>query len=517
VEDAGTILAVDHGTSAVKTALVTATGRVLDTERQPTPIRYLEGGGAEQDPDDWWNAFLKTAAAVLGRSRARHGQVAAVCVSSTFSSTVAVDENGKHLIPALTWMDSRGGAHVARAMAGFPSVLGYGLGKLLRWVHRTGGAPTLSGKDDIGHMLYVKHELPEVYEKTRMFLPSKDYFNARLTGRLVSSHDAMTLFWVTDTRDIRNVRYDDRLIGLLGIDRAKLPPMIRATDVVGTLKPAVADALGLPRETRVVCGSPDHQAACVGSGAVEDFRGHLYIGTSSWIQCVVPFKKTDPLHSIASLPTALPGKYYCANEQDMAGGCVHHAMENVLGLRPGADGYEAFNRLAGEAPAGSGGLLFCPWLNGERTPVDDHHLGGGFYNLRKTTGRAHLARAVLEGVALNTRWSLKYVERFIGRKMDPIHMVGGGARSDLWCRIHADVLGRTIRRVRDPMEANARGAAFIASVGLGWLDFGDIPKHVEIDAEFEPDPGNRELYDRLFGLFTGIYSSNRKMFHRLNR
>jgi len=508
---------VDHGTSALKTALVTVSGQVLDTEKQPTPIHYLDGGGAEQDPDDWWNAFLKTAKAVLRRSKVRAEDIIAVCVSSTFSSTVAVDENGKHLIPALTWMDSRGGGYVARAMKGFPSVLGYGLGKLIKWVPRTGGAPTLSGKDDIGHVLYVKNELPEVYEKTHMFLPSKDYFNARLTGKLVSSFDSMTLFWVTDTRDIDNVRYDDDLIRIMGIHRAKLPPMIDSTEIIGPLKPEVADALGLSRETRVVAGSPDHQAACVGSGAVEDFRGHLYIGTSSWIQCVVPFKKTDPLHSIASLPTSLPGKYYCANEQDMAGECVRYTMKNLLGLEMDPDGYERFNRLAGKAPPGSGGLIFCPWLNGERTPVDDHHIGGGFYNLRKTTERTHLARSVLEGVALNTRWSLKYVEKFIGREMDPIHMVGGGARSDLWCQIHADVLSRTILRVRDPMEANARGAAFIASVGMGLLRFSDIPGHIEIEAEFKPNPETRPTYDRLFSLFTGIYRNNRKMFHRLNR
>ncbi len=517
MENPNYILAVDHGTSAVKTALVTVTGRVLDTEKQSTPIYYSDDGGAEQNPDDWWNAFLKTAGTVLRRSKARPEDIVAVCVSSTFSSTVAVDANGKHLIPALTWMDSRGGAHVARAMEGFPRVMGYGLGKLIKWVRKTGGGPTLSGKDDIGHVLYVKHELPDIYEKTHMFLPSKDYFNARLTGTLASSYDSMTLFWVTDTRDINNVRYDDELIRIMGIDREKLPPMIGSTEILGPLKPEVADALGLSRETRVVSGSPDHQAACVGSGAVEDFKGHLYIGTSSWIQCVVPFKKTDPLHSIASLPTSLPGKYYCANEQDMAGECVNYAIENFLGLDRAPDAYKQFNELAGRAPAGSGGLIFCPWLNGERTPVDDHHIGGGFYNLRKTTGRTHLARAVLEGVALNTRWSLKYVEKFIGRKMDPIHMVGGGARSDLWCQIHADVLSRTVLRVKDPMEANARGAAFIAAVGLGLLQFSDIPSHIEIEAEFKPAPENRKIYDRLFSSFTGIYRNNRKMFHHLNR
>ena len=196
------------------------------------------------------------------------------------------------------------------------------------WLPKTAGAPTLSGKDDIAHVLLIKNEFPEVYEKTSVFLPSKDYLNLRLTGEVAASFDSMQLFWLTDIRDVNNITYDDELIRLAGIDRAKLPTLIRSIDVLGTLKPDVARRIGLPPGVKVVAGSPDHQCACVGSGAVRDYEGHLYVGTSSWVQCIVPFKKTDVFHSIASFPTAIPGKYQSVNEQDMAGG----ALEFLSGL-----------------------------------------------------------------------------------------------------------------------------------------------------------------------------------------
>ncbi|MBW1990290.1 MAG: FGGY-family carbohydrate kinase, partial [Deltaproteobacteria bacterium] len=438
-QDGRLILAVDHGTSAMKAAAVDRRGRVVAHAFRPMSIHYLPGGGAEQDPGQWWRGLVECCGEVLSAGGVDPHSVAAICVSSTFSTTVATGGQGEPLLPALTWMDGRGAPHVRRMMAGFPSIMGYGAAKALNWIRVTGGGPSLSGKDDIGHALWVKHERPEIYERTRWFLPSKDWLNFRLCGVAAASYDSMSLFWVSDARDPDNIRYHPGLLRAAGLDGKRLPPMGPSTGVLGTLTPRAAEELGLPRTVKVVCGSPDHQCAGIGAGAVEDFDGHLYIGTSSWAQCTVPFKKTDVLHSIASLPTAIPGKYYCVNEQDMAGGCLEFLARSVLGM-DGDDRYARIDELAAAAPAGARGAMFTPWLNGERTPVDDHHVRGGFFNLSPTTGQAELARAVLEGVALNTRWSLGYVDRFIGRRMEPLRFVGGGARSETWCQILADVL-----------------------------------------------------------------------------
>jgi xylulokinase len=255
------ILAIDHGTSGIKASIITTTGRVVDSDFHTTPITYLPGGGAEQDPEDWWDGVILTSRRLMARGTGPASDISAVCVSSTFSTTVAVDGKGRHTANALTWMDSRGAPHVRRLMKGIPSIQGYGLARIIRWLPRTGGGPTLSGKDDIAHVLFWKNERPDVYDRARMFLPSKDYLNARLTGELAATFDSVQLFWLTDIRDVNNIRYDEGLISLAGIDREKLPPLIRSTDILGTLLPSVADEMGLEKGTKVVAGSPDHQCA----------------------------------------------------------------------------------------------------------------------------------------------------------------------------------------------------------------------------------------------------------------
>jgi xylulokinase len=515
------VLAVDHGTSGIKNSLVSMSGHVIDSEYRKTPISFFEGGGAEQDPEDWWRAFIESSRELVKRGAVPTDRIVAICVSSTFSSTVAVGDNGRHLMNAITWMDSRGARHVKNVMGGFPSIEGYAVSNLLRWVPKTAGGPTLGGKDDIAHVLLIKNEYPEIYARTRSFLPSKDYLNLRLTGKTAASFDSMQLFWVTDTRDINNVKYDPKLIKRLGIDAAKLPPLVPSTAILGSILPEVADEIGLGSGVQVICGSPDHQSACIGSGAVQDFHAHLYVGTSSWLQCVVPFKKTDVFHSIASLPTAIPGKYYAANEQDIAGGALSF-LADFLFPRDGSFGEPPFNPypmlddLAGKSPAGSNGVLVTPWLNGERTPVDDTKIRGGIYNISTTTTRPDIVRAFFEGVAFNTRWSLKYVEKFCGRRLDPINIVGGGAKSALWCQVFADVLDRTIRQVKDPIHANARGAAFIAAAGMGYITFDEIPGLVEIENEFKPNHANRAVYETMFNEFLALFKACRPIFWRLN-
>ena len=172
--------------------------------------------------------------------------------------------------------------------------------------------------------------------------------------------------------------------------------------------------------------------------------------------------------------------------------------------------------LAAEVPAGSDGLVFAPWLTGERSPVDDRTVRGGFFNQSLGVTRGHLVRAVLEGVACNSRWLLTYVERFIGRPLEAITAVGGGARSDLWCQVHADVLGRVVRQAEDPVLANARGAALQASVALGHLAWDEVTATVPIARTFEPDPARRRVYGTLFPEFVNLYRSTRKLYARLN-
>ena len=517
------ILAIDLGTSGSKTALVSTNGEVVDFDYQAVPLQLLPNGGAEQNPDDWWDAILSTSRRLVGRATVNPDDIVAISASTQWAGTVAVDQDGKALMNAVLWMDMRGAKYVAKMAGGPIKIEGYDPRKLLRWIRLTGGAPGLSGKDPVGHILLIRNEYPEVYRNTYKFLEPKDYINFCLTGKFAASYDSITVHWVTDNRDVTNISYNDKLLKMYALEREKLPELKRSIDVLGPVKQDVAHELGLREDVQVMMGSPDIQAAAVGSGAVKDFEGHLYVGTSSWIVAHVPFKKTDVLHGIASIPCSIPDKYMIVNEQETAGGVLTYLKENILYhqdelLKEEAlpDVYKIFDKIAESVPAGSNGVIFTPWLNGERTPVENNSVRACLYNLSLSNTREDIVRAFLEGVALNHRWALKYVEKFMRRQMNPIHMVGGGAISNIWCQIHADVLNRTIKQVKDPIQTNVRGAAFIASVGLGYMTFDDIPQYIQINNTFKPNPENTKIYDRLFEEFLNIYKHNKAIFKRLN-
>jgi xylulokinase len=484
----------------------------------------LPDGGAEQDPEEWWAAVVRGTRRMLDRGAVGAEDVVGIGSSVQWSGTVPVDRDGRHLSNAIIWMDARGAEQARRVTDGLIKIEGYGARKLWTWIRLTGGAPTHSGKDPIAHILFLKAERPDVYRATYRFLEPKDWLNLRLTGRFAASFDSITLHWVTDTRRIDRVDYHPKLLRMAGVEREKLPDLVPVASVVGTLTPDAARDLGLAESVRVASGAGDVLAAAIGSGAVRDFEAHLCIGTSSWLVCHVPFKKTDLFHNMASVPSAIPGRYLLVNEQESAGACLTALKDRILfpddelGTPPAPAGaFETMFRMAERIPAGSDGLIFTPWLNGERTPVDDSTLRGGFFNQSLATTRAHLVRAVLEGVAYNSRWLLTYVERFIGRRLPWVAMIGGGARSSLWCQIHADVLDRPVRQVDEPILANARGAALQAAVALGHLTFDEVPGLVPIARTFQPNPEHRATYDRLFDGFLKLYKGTAAVSRRLNR
>ncbi|MFZ5904691.1 MAG: xylulokinase [Chloroflexota bacterium] len=516
------ILAIDLGTSGPKVALFSAQGEMLGSEFEEVRLLLFENGGAEQSPDEWWEAIDKAAQRLLARGLAPSEDIVAVSSTGQWSGTVAVDADGNSLGNAVIWMDSRGAPYI-RKIAGGP-LSGYAPDKLLKWIQRTAGAPAISGKDPIAHILFLKHVRPEIYQRTHKFLEPIDYIGFRLTGRMAASFDSITLHWLTDNRDISNVKYDDGLIRLTGLDRSKLPDLQSANSILGPLHADVARAWGLRADVNVVVGSPDIHSASIGSGAVRDFESHVYIGTSSWLTCHVPFKKTDIFHGLASLPSAIPGRYLQTNAQECAGVCLTFLRDNVFfhnGLLGNSakpeNAYRLFDEVVANTPAGSGRVLFLPWLYGERAPIDDRYVRGGFFNLSLSSTREEMVRAVFEGVAFNSRWLLKYVEIFNGRRAEAVNMVGGGAKSDVWCQIMADVMDRPIRQMKDPIEVNVRGAALLASAALGFIQYEEIGAHVPVAKTYQPNPENRKLYDELFKEFVAIYESNKKIFARLNR
>jgi len=520
------VLAVDLGTGGPKVAVLASTGRILAHAFQAVGIDLTADGGAEQSPQAWWDAIVASAGRALSESGVAPGDIVGIGCTAQWSGTVPVDDTGTAIGPAISWMDSRGARAVRETVRGTLNVQGYSASKLARWVRRTGGIPSLSGKDPVGHIHFLRAQRPDVYAATTVFLEPVDYLNLRLTGLARASHDSITLHWVTDNRDIDAIAYDDALIALAGLERSKLPDLVPTGSVLGGLTPAAAGQLGLLPGTPVIAGMGDLHSAAVGSGAVADFDAHLYIGTSSWVSCHVPFKKTDALTNIASIPSGLPGRYLVADEHETGGACLTWLRDDLLfpddalsaGATPGPPDnfFGILNDVAASVPVGSHGVLFTPWLNGERSPVDDHTIRGGFHNISLSSTRADMVRAVFEGVALNSAWLLEAVEKYCKRAFPSLAFVGGGANSDLWSQIHADATGRTIRQIEDPVLANVRGAGLLTLLALGYLTMEDIPGTVTVKATYEPDPAAGEVYASLLKEFVNLYEKTKAIHKRLN-
>ena len=518
-------VAVDLGTTGLKVGLVSFGGDVVWSDSAPCHTITLPGGGREQDPNVWWSTITAMIKAGLPSGAARPDQVAVVAATGQWASTVPVDAAGTPVGNCVMWTDTRGGRHVRERIGG--PVGGYAPRALATWVRKTGGIPATNGKGPTGQQLFLIRDCPDITAAARWFLEPVDYVTMRFTGIASATHASMTASWLTDTRRLDVLGYDDDLVRRAGIDASKLPPLARASSVVGPVRDDVADDLGLPHGVPVVTGLPDIATAPAGSGAVEPGAAHVVISTTSWISCAVPAKKTNVLKEITTAPGATHGEYVVLNNIDTAGACLDWfrriaSLDGTRNIGTCSDGDGLVDAatlldLAATVPAGSRGVVFTPWLNGAQAPIADPSARAGFHNVRLDTGAAELVRAVLEGVAVQNAMLLELVDKFVGRQLDPIRIVGGGARSDLWCQIHADAMGRTLERPADPLNAGLRGAALNAAVALGAIRHDEVRDRVEVAATFRPDPARRELYERLATGMRSLHKGQKRGLAGLNR
>jgi xylulokinase len=380
----------------------------------------------------------------------------------------------------------------------------------------------------------LQHELPDVYDRAAVLLEPVDYLGMRLTGRAAATPASMILSWLTDNRVGAAPRYVADLVRRARRDPARLPPLRPTGSVLGTVAPDVAEQLGIAA-VPVVCGIPDLHAAIVASGTVDEYETHYAVSTTAWFSARVPFKKTDVLHSIATVPGLDPDLPVVANNHETGGSALQWLREQVVapddGLLGGGSGigdagaapeqaeptYDDLTALAATAPAGCEGVVFAPWLAGERSPVEDKLLGAAFLNMSLRTDRATLVRAVLEGVAYNARWLFDRYQKFLGRDTTSIRIIGGGARSPLWNQIHADVLGVRVEVVEEPANAQLRGVALWARIALGELRLAEVPALVPVSAVHHPDHAAAAQYGRIYQEYQGLYKRLAPVSRRLNR
>jgi len=526
------VLAIDLGNGGPKVAAVDVSGEILATAFTPVSVHVGRDGAATQDAIEWEVALRSAVAEVIGG--VEHDQLTAIGITGQWGSTVPVGPDDAPAGPVLLWSDTRSRGNVSRILGGPITVAGYAPHKVLPWVRITGGAPSPAGADPTGHALLLQNELSDVGQRCRVLLEPVDYLAFLLTGRPVATPVSMTASWLTDNHIGGKPEYVPDLVKRSGRKPELLPRMIPTGSVQGPLLPEPAARLGLKPGVPVACGIPDIHAAIVGSGAVGPYDTHMAVSTTAWLSAPVPFKRTDVFHGLATLPGLTPDMNIVGNNIETGGAALSWLREQIIapsdgllggGSGIGADGaapvteqptYPALTDLAATAPAGCEGLIFAPWLAGERSPVEDKHLRAMFLNLSLRTDRAMMVRAVMEGVALNINWLFGYYEKFLKRRVPSIRIMGGGAQSDLWCSIIASTVDRRIEQVADPLNAQLRGVALWALVCKGELTLDEAAARIPIARTFDPDPADRETYAHHMREYKKLYGTVKGFYRRMN-
>ncbi len=494
------VLGLDVGTGGSRAVLVDEDGSVTATATEAhAAFDSPRTGWAEQHPGDWWRASRAAIRAVLAAGAMSPGDIRAVGLSGQMHGAVLLDAAGEVVRPALIWCDQRTDAQCRRLTDQV------GAARLIELVAN----PALTGFT-LPKLLWVRDEEPARWERVRTVLLPKDYVRWRLTGeRATDAADASgTLLF-----DVAGRRWSSTLLSHVGIDAAALPAVHEGPEVTGRLAPAGAEATGLLAGTPVVAGGGDQAAGAVGMGIVRPGAVSATIGTSGVVFAATDRPARDPRGRVHTFCHAVPGRWHVMGVTQGAGLSLRW-LRDTIGAGAGAGGpgaaEDAYDRLcaeAAEAPPGADGVLWAPYLMGERTPHLDPEARAALVGLSAAHGRAHVIRAVLEGVAFSLRDSLTIFDE-MGVPATRIRLGGGGARSLLWRRIQADVYGQPVD-VLAAEEGAAYGAALLAGVGAGiWGSVDEAcAAAVRVAGTVAPEPGAMETLDRQYRRFRTLYGA----------
>ena len=500
-------IGVDIGTSGTKSLLIDPDGNILAEASAAYGVLMPKPLWSEQDPEDWWTATQKTIRAVVKQARVKPAEVKAIGLSGQMHGSVFLDKAGKVLRPALLWNDGRtvDECEEITQRAG-------GRDELIRMVAN----PALTGFT-APKILWLRNKEPKRFERLKTVLLPKDEIRRRLTGELVTEvSDASGMLLL----DVRNRCWSDELLGKLQLDRAMLASVVESEEITGTLRPEVADKLGLTPECRVVGGAGDCAAGAIGNGIVRSGILTASLGTSGvmFVHCDQPqYDVQGRLHTFCH---AVRGKWHMMGVTLSAAGSLQWFVENLckeLAQRRGVDPYAEIGGEAAAVPAGSEGLLFAPYLAGERTPHADPLARGCFVGLTTAHTRGHLARAVMEGVAMSLRDSLEIIQG-LGVPVKEMRLSGGGAKSGLWKQIFADVMNHTACTI-NAEQGPAYGVALLAAVGVG--HFKSIEEAckatIEVVKKTPPKKNAVKAYDRLYPIYRNLYGALQPTFAQLGQ
>lgn len=493
------LLGIDIGTSACKVAIFRRNGEAVAAASKDYNVYYPKPGYAEQDPDEWWKAVCKATKECLQKGGIEPADIAGIGVDGQSWSAVAIDRQGNVLARTPIWMDNRSAAICER--------VNREIGE--EEIFKVSGNP-LTAQYTTGKVLWYRENRPEVYRQTDKILQSNAFIIYRLTGK-VSQDICQSYGW--HCFNMEHGSWDEDMRKAMGIPREFLPEISPCHAVVGTVTKEAAEESGLAEGIPVIAGALDAACGTLGAGVIRDGETQEQGGQAGGVSICIDSYKADPRLILSHY--VIPG-YWILQGGTTGGGGVMRWMEREFGdyerrfaEELGKSSLVQFNEIAAKVSPGSDGLVFLPYMSGERTPIWDPDAKGVFYGLDFSKTKGHLIRAAMEGVAYSVRHNLE-VAKEAGASVEVLRSMGGSANSLLWTQIKSDITGKTIK-VPDSDTATTLGAVMLAGVGVGvYKDFEEAVKlTVTVKREHTPNPETKEIYDRNYRIYLELYQKLR--------
>ena len=500
------VIAHDVGTSSDKAVLMDTIGTIIASSEKVYGFTYPNPGWVEQNPEDYWKAIVESTKEIIQSSKIHSSEIIGIAFATQAMGIIPIDQDDNILMNNITWVDGRAEKQAEKLMRRF---LGRKAFKAIVGIE-------LTGKDVIPKLMWIKENHPGIYEKTKYFLDVNGFLKFKATGKKVAEWSGACSY----AFNLKKKDWERIFFKLAGIDTAKLPPLVRSIDEVGGLTDAAAAEMGLEAGIPIFGGCDDTQSAAIGTGAIGEGEGHIYLGTSAWVG-VTTAKNLKFKNGAVSLQSADPAKNLVVGITESAGANLEWLVERFYSMEKrsikGESIYDLMDMEAVEVPPGSDYLIFTPWLLGERCPVSTTTTRGTIYNLSLEHKRGHFVRALSEGIAYNLRWIIENFEKDFSFSIPSLVITGGGSLNDHWMQIFADVTKRKIVTTNQPKMAGALGAAMCVLVGSGvFEEFKSVKQIVFKSKEFIPNQKNFEVYDGLFKDYKNLYTSLKSSYEKSN-
>lgn len=491
------LMGIDIGTSACKVAVFDRQGQVLASASGDYPVYYPREGWAEQDPEEWWSAVCGAVRQVLKKADVRPEEIAGVGIDGQSWSAIAIDKDGKVLTNTPIWMDTRAQSICDRLNEDI------GADEIFRVAGNS-----LQPSYTTAKILWYKENLPEVYRKTHKILQSNSYIAFKLTGQI--SQD-LSQGYGLHCFDMRTGQWDEEMCKKLGIPREFLPEIVPSDQIIGTVTKKAAEESGLAEGTPVAAGGLDAACGTLGAGVIHAGETQEQGGQAGGMSICMEQYQADPRLILGF--HVIPGKWLLQGGTTGGGGVMRWFerefadYERLMKEQTGVSSLDQLNEIAEKVDPGCDGLVFLPYMAGERSPIWDPHAKGVFYGLDFSKTKGHMVRACMEGVAFSLRHNLETAEK-AGAEADILRAMGGSANSLLWTQIKSDITGKAMA-VPASDTATTLGAALLAGVGTGFYkDYEEaVSQTVKVTRTHQPDPEKKAVYDKNYETYLELYRS----------